>query len=69
MDRVKTMVVSGLLLAVYLRRKYAMKRRLYLIIAGLLVLLMPATGWPQASTDHSEIAVDKDVSPSRRHPD
>jgi Protein of unknown function (DUF1329) len=33
-----------------------MKRRLYLIITGLLVLLMPATGWSQASTDHSEIA-------------
>lgn len=32
-----------------------MSRRLYLILAGLFVLLMPASGWSQASTDHSDI--------------
>jgi hypothetical protein len=32
-----------------------MSSRLYLIIAGLFVLLVPALGWSQASTDHNEI--------------
>jgi hypothetical protein len=32
-----------------------MSRRLYLIVTGLFVLLMPALGWSQVSTDRSEI--------------